>query len=129
VGVAFGLAEVRPVPAIILAQALNGVLLPFAAIFLLLAVNDRRLLDERALNGAVSNVLMGLVTAVTVLLGVSGVVRAAFAAVGAGAPPEGVVLGVALGTVVLLVVPVARAVGRRRRAHPATPVATPDAGG
>ena len=33
VGVLFGLADVRPIPAIIAAQALNGVLLPFVAVF------------------------------------------------------------------------------------------------
>jgi manganese transport protein len=47
VGVGFGVAGVRPIPAILLAQALNGVLLPFAAVFLLLVVNDRALMGER----------------------------------------------------------------------------------
>jgi manganese transport protein len=116
VGVAFGLADVRPIPAILLAQALNGVLLPFAAIFLLLAVNDPRILPRDALNGALSNALMLLVTAVTVVLGAAGVVRAAWGAVGAGAPSEATVLGAGVLALGVLAVPVGRALlGRRRR--------------
>lgn len=114
VGVAFGLAGVRPIPAIILAQALNGILLPFAAIFLLVAVNDRRLMGEAALNGPLSNTLMGLVTAVAVVLGTSGVLRAAYTAAGAGAPDERLILGAGVGVVALLVWPVGRSVRRRR---------------
>jgi manganese transport protein len=114
VGVGFGVAGVRPIPAIILAQALNGILLPFAAVFLLLSVNDRTLLDARALNGPLSNALMSVVTAVTVVLGASGVVRAGFAAIGAGTPSQATVLGAGLAVLLLLAVPVARALRRRR---------------
>jgi Mn2+/Fe2+ NRAMP family transporter len=69
VGVCFGLAEVRPIPAIVLAQALNGVLLPFVAVFLLLAVNDPRLMGREGVNGWLSNTALGLVVLVTVVLG------------------------------------------------------------
>jgi Mn2+/Fe2+ NRAMP family transporter len=41
VGVACGVSGLRPVPAILLAQAANGVLLPVVAFFLFRAVNDR----------------------------------------------------------------------------------------
>ncbi|MCP3960184.1 MAG: divalent metal cation transporter [bacterium] len=72
VGAAFGLAEVSPVPAIIAAQALNGILLPVVAVFLWLVMNDRELLGD-AVNGRRSNVVMGLVVAVAVVLGGRGV--------------------------------------------------------
>ncbi|HEX2190780.1 MAG TPA: divalent metal cation transporter, partial [Longimicrobiaceae bacterium] len=85
----------RPIPAIILAQALNGVVLPFAAVFLLLVVNDRAVMGERGINGALSNTLMGLTVAVTLVLGVSGVLRAAAAAAGVADPGEWQVLGAA----------------------------------
>ncbi|MGD8440675.1 MAG: Nramp family divalent metal transporter, partial [Holophagae bacterium] len=45
-GVAFGVAEVQPIPAIILAQAFNGLLLPLIAVFLWLTMNDRDLLGD-----------------------------------------------------------------------------------
>ncbi len=114
VGVAFGVAGVRPIPAIILAQALNGVLLPFAAVFLLIAVNDGRLMRGSALNGPLSNGLMILVTAVTVVLGGAGVLRAAFTTAGAGTPDEALVLGAGILVCLLLAWPVTRELLRRR---------------
>jgi len=75
-GVTFGLLDVRPIPAIILAQALNGVLLPFVAIFLLLIVNNRVLMGERGMNLLPSNIAMGVVVAVTILLGISNTAKA-----------------------------------------------------
>jgi manganese transport protein len=128
VGVAFGLAGVRPIPAIILAQALNGVLLPFAAVFLLLVVNDRVLMGERGLNGPVSNTAMALVVLVTLVLGVTNVLRAGAAAAGMAPPGERLLLGVAGALALLFSVPVARWVHRRRtrvpRAEP-DPVTVP----
>lgn len=67
-GIGFGLADIRPVPAIVVAQALNGILLPAIAVFLLLATRDRALLGGNA-NGALGNMALLLVTAVVTLLG------------------------------------------------------------
>jgi manganese transport protein len=75
-GLGFALADVKPIPAIILAQALNGVLLPFVALFLLLAVNDVRLMGPRHRNGPLSNTVMVAAVAATVLLGALGVWQA-----------------------------------------------------
>jgi manganese transport protein len=114
VGVIFGLTEVRPIPAIILAQALNGILLPFAAISLLAIVNDRRLMTDAGLNGLLGNVLMSVVVLVTVVLGTAGVLRAGAAALGRSAPGEGPLLLAAAGVAVLLVIPVIRRLRRLR---------------
>lgn len=75
VGTIFGLTGIRPVPAIIAAQALNGALLPVVAIFLWLVMNDRRLLGD-AVNGRLANVVTGLVVAIAVGLGARGVWQA-----------------------------------------------------
>jgi Mn2+/Fe2+ NRAMP family transporter len=115
-GMGFGLAEVQPIPAIILAQVLNGVLLPFVAVFLLLLVNDVRLMGREGLNGPVSNVAMGLVVAVTVLLGMLNVSRAVASVAGGAAPGEGRLLLVSGLVVGLLAYPVGRALLSRRRA-------------
>jgi Mn2+/Fe2+ NRAMP family transporter len=114
-GLTFGVSAVQPVPAILLAQAFNGVLLPVAAVFLFLAVNDRGLLGADAINGPLANTLAAVVVAVTVVLGTSGVARAAFAALGLAAPAEAVLLAVGAVMVALLGYPVARVVTRRRR--------------
>jgi Mn2+/Fe2+ NRAMP family transporter len=68
VGVACTLLEIRPVPAILFAQAANGLLLPAVAIFLLVVMNDRRLLKGAA-NGWIANVLGVIVVLITIALG------------------------------------------------------------
>lgn len=120
VGAGFGLAGVRPIPAIILAQALNGVLLPFAAVFLLVVVNDRSLMGDAGINRPATNVVTAAVVAVTLVLGVSGVLRAGAAAFG-GAPTEGQILGTAAAIALLLLVPLLMWVRRARRAPAGAP--------
>ena len=68
VGLLFGLADIRPVPAIILAQALNGILLPVIAVFLFTTMRDRTLLGDHA-NGPIATAVLGIVTALTAILG------------------------------------------------------------
>ncbi|HUP20055.1 MAG TPA: Nramp family divalent metal transporter [Gemmatimonadota bacterium] len=68
IGAAFALARVRPVPAIVFAQAANGVLLPAVAAFLLVVVNDRRRMGEQA-NGRWANAAGVAVVAVALALG------------------------------------------------------------
>jgi len=88
VGTIFGLSGVQPIPAILLAQALNGVLLPFISVFLMILVNDRTLMGDGGINGRWANVLMGITVTVTVVLGTSGVMRACASAMGISAPGE-----------------------------------------
>ncbi|MCB0594716.1 MAG: divalent metal cation transporter [Lewinellaceae bacterium] len=88
IGLAFGLLDVKPIPAIILAQAINGVLLPLVVAFLILAVNDRKLLSPQYANVAWQNILALLIFFITCFLGVSNLWKAASAAFPAwiGAP-------------------------------------------
>lgn len=104
VGVAFGVSGARPVPVIILAQALNGILLPLVAVFLWLAVNDRRRMGNRALNGPLANLLTAVVVAVALVLGLNGLGKAAARVLGTDPLPErslllaaGVILALAAG--------------------------------
>ncbi len=76
-GVSFGLAGFKPVPAIIAAQALNGLLLPFVSIFLLLVTNDPALMGKNNTNGIVSNVMLGIVVWISFILGLVNVFKAA----------------------------------------------------
>ena len=113
-GLFFGLSGLRPVSVILAAQALNGVLLPVVAIFLLVAVNDARLVGRAALNGAFSNAVLAVVVVVTVVLGVSGVARAGASALGWVAPSGGEVLVASAVLGVALALPVARELRRGR---------------
>lgn len=115
-GIVVGLSGLRPVPVILVAQAANGVLLPWVAVFLLLAVNDRRLMGETGLNRRGSNLATALVVGVAVVLGTSGVLRAVVAALGRPALDEAAVLGTAAAVGLVLAVPVGRRVLALRRA-------------
>ena len=112
-GVGFGLSGVQPIPAIILAQALNGVLLPVVAIFLLLAANDRRLVGADGLSSSAHSILMTAVVLTTMLLGLANVFRAVWKAFGVPAD-EGSLLVVATVVVVVAAWPLGRAVRRVR---------------
>ena len=75
-GMGFGIADVRPIPVIILAQAFNGLLLPFIAVFLWIAMNDRDLFGEAGVNSRLQNMVMGAVVLVCIGLGLRGLVAA-----------------------------------------------------
>ncbi len=75
VGIGFGLAGFKPIPAIIVAQALNGLILPLISIFLFQAVNNREIMGTER-NRLTGNILMILVVFITLIIGLSGIVRA-----------------------------------------------------
>lgn len=112
-GLGFGLADVEPVPAILLAQALNGALLPVVAVFLWIAVNNRKLMGSQNLNGPVSNILMGFSVLVSLLLGTSGVIRAGYSTLGKPAPGETTLLLCAGVVAALIAFPVVRRIVKR----------------
>lgn len=68
IGVVVALTGVRPIAAILAAQAANGILLPIIAAFLLYAVNQRALLGDQA-NGWRANAAGASVLMVTLSLG------------------------------------------------------------
>jgi Mn2+/Fe2+ NRAMP family transporter len=87
VGLLFGVSGAPPVPVIILAQALNGVLLPAVAVFLLIAVNNHQLMRENV-NGLLSNLLMGGIVLVSLFLGLMNLGKATARALGLNAAPS-----------------------------------------
>jgi len=76
-GGTFGMLDIKPIPAIILAQAINGLLLPFVSLFLFFAVNDQKLMPKENQNPLVSNIFMLIVIGVTSYLGFNHLVSAA----------------------------------------------------
>ncbi len=76
VGVGFGLTNLKPIPAIILAQALNGLILPFISIFLVLIINDPRIMGKKNINGIISNSLLMVVVWITLVLGILNILKA-----------------------------------------------------
>jgi len=102
VGIVFGLLGIKPIPAIIIAQALNGIVLPFAAITLWIVVNDIQLMGKEALNGILSNIMTALIVIVTIILGVINVIKALINTFSWNMPGEGL-LFIISGIVVIIV--------------------------
>lgn len=75
-GIFFGVLQVQPIPAIILAQAFNGIILPFIAIFLWLMVNNAKLLEKTEMNATLGNIIMGVVVFITLILGLTNIAKA-----------------------------------------------------
>lgn len=76
IGLGFGVSGIKPVPAIILAQAINGALLPIVASFLILVVNDAQVLPKKYLNSHFLNILMLLIVGITGFLGMTNFLKA-----------------------------------------------------
>ncbi|WP_167619930.1 Nramp family divalent metal transporter [Maribellus sediminis] len=75
IGIAFGAVNVKPIPAIILAQALNGFLLPFVSIFLFIVINNKNITGHQS-NPLLLNLLMIVVIFVTLILGLNSATKA-----------------------------------------------------
>ena len=99
---AFGVLGVKPIPIIILAQALNGLLLPFVAAFLLLVVNDKKLMPAEFRNSTGLNLVSLLVVAVSIVLGLNQVMKASFSALSLELPALGTYLFMLIGLSVLI---------------------------
>jgi len=76
IGLISGLTIGKPESAIIMAQAINGALLPIVAIFLIFTVNDSSLLPKEYLNSNLSNLVMILLVGVCCFLGINNVFNA-----------------------------------------------------
>ena len=76
IGLIFGFMQVEPVPAIIMAQAFNGLILPFVSIFLFTIINDEKIMGREHVNNLASNIVMIIVTWMTLVLGLVKAIRA-----------------------------------------------------
>ena len=68
VGFLFGISDVKPIPVIILAQAFNGLLLPFITILILFIVNDKSILTSDYVNKKWSNLVLIIICGITTFL-------------------------------------------------------------
>jgi len=73
-GIGFASLNIRPVPAIILAQALNGFLLPFVSIFLYVVI--QKSMYTKSLTKRITNILMLIVIYITLIIGLNSAVKA-----------------------------------------------------
>ncbi|MGB3180914.1 MAG: divalent metal cation transporter [Cyclobacteriaceae bacterium] len=76
-GISLGLLELRPVPVILMAQALNGLVLPVVTFCIGLAVNHKGLMSSTYKNGVVLNIFLSVIIVVSSFLGFRNIYRAA----------------------------------------------------
>ncbi|MCK4923189.1 MAG: Nramp family divalent metal transporter [Bacteroidales bacterium] len=74
IGTGFALIDIKPVPAIILAQALNGLILPFISFFLVWAINDKEI--SKVKNTILNNVLLFITLVVSLVIGLRNLLNA-----------------------------------------------------
>jgi Mn2+/Fe2+ NRAMP family transporter len=98
-GMAFGMAGFKPVPAIVVAQALNGLILPVIAVFLFGVVNHPQIMKNRH-NSLPANILMALVVFVSLLIGMAALLRAV--AAGIGLEIGNMIIGGVIGAAVII---------------------------
>lgn len=67
-GVMAALSGIKPIAAIIFAQAANALLLPIIAIFLMIVINNKRIMRQHT-NSLINNILSLMIVAVVVSLG------------------------------------------------------------
>ncbi len=114
-GIGFALMNFKPVPAIILAQALNGFLLPFVSIFLYMVI--QKSIDRKSVIYNISNILMLAVIYVTLIIGLNNALKAVGALIVPGfvsTMPAQVIVAVISMAVIIVV---ARGTGRRNRVN------------
>jgi Mn2+/Fe2+ NRAMP family transporter len=75
-GLVFGSIGMKPIPAIIAAQALNGLILPFISIFLWITINDTTIMGKEGVNSLTANILYGIVVWIATLLGLQNLANA-----------------------------------------------------
>jgi manganese transport protein len=75
-GVLFGLLNIRPIPAIIVAQALNGLILPLISIFLWKITSNKRIMGAQHVNSLFVNLLMGFVVTIASMIGLANIIGA-----------------------------------------------------
>lgn len=88
IGLLFGVMELQPVPVIILAQALNGIILPVIAVILFLLMNNSWVLPDTYQNGIWMNLVTGVVAWLTILIGLTNLLRAVSRAAGFAMPDQ-----------------------------------------
>ncbi|UII28653.1 divalent metal cation transporter [Fulvivirga maritima] len=74
-GFIFGITALKPIPIIIMAQALNGMILPLVTIFLIIKANDLNVMTAKCLNGWLINVLSVLILDVVLIIGINNIYK------------------------------------------------------
>lgn len=106
IGILFGLLDVQPVSVIILAQALNGIILPVIAVVLFLLINNSRIIKPEEQNKPFYNIITAVVIYLCVLIGLTNLFRAVARISGFPLIPSSVILLLSFVIFALFMIPV-----------------------
>lgn len=76
IGFFFAITNIKPIPAILMAQVLNGFILPIVAIFIILVVNDKKIMGAQEVNNLFQNIVMITIMGLTCFLGLNNIGKA-----------------------------------------------------
>ena len=74
IGLIVSLFDLNPIAVIIFAQAANGLVLPFASVFLLIILNKRKIMGDMK-NNLYQNILGGIIALLVSFLGIWNIIR------------------------------------------------------
>ena len=99
----FSIIDFQPVALIVMAQAINGLILPFVAYYLYIILNDHTTMPEKFINNKLYNFIMLLVIAITIFLGLYHFVQVIFNLINFDVPMIWNMMLVGLVSVVLII--------------------------
>ncbi len=73
IGFLFGISGVKPIPVILIVQAINGLILPLIALFLILIVNDKTIMPAAYHHASWYNVVLFLILGFVIFIGLNNV--------------------------------------------------------
>ena len=69
-GTLFSLLDYHPVLIIVMAQVINGLILPFVALSIFFVINDEKIISVKYKNSLIANVILVLIVGTTIFLGI-----------------------------------------------------------
>jgi Mn2+/Fe2+ NRAMP family transporter len=115
IGVMVGILGLQPIPVILLVQALNGLILPLLAVFLLWMINDPSLVSPGFQHHGAYNLVLVAVIGTVLIISLTSVVKAVTA--GMGLPPESYSTAVIIATALLTTAVILPLFRQRRLRH------------
>ncbi len=82
IGFFVGISGVKPIPVILLVQALNGLILPFLVIFLIVAINDPDLIPKEYRHGVLYNIILLIMLGGVVMISLNNIDKTLISAFG-----------------------------------------------
>jgi Mn2+/Fe2+ NRAMP family transporter len=95
-GFCFGISGIKPIPVILTVQALNGFILPMITLFLVLIVNDTRIVKQEDQHRTWYNIVLLVILFVMLLIGLNNVDRVLVSVLGLTSNHFAIVLAVSL---------------------------------